>query len=72
MTQTIWQAFYYDNPEGTQAPVRCELLEAETECAALAIARQHAGQAKRIEVASPHWGEQPTRVIQTGELNKPA
>ncbi len=64
MKKTIWQAFYYDSLDGMQAPLRSELLEADSECAALALARQRAGQAKRIEVASPRWAAHQTRAVQ--------
>ncbi len=67
MTQTIWQAFYYDSDSSAQAPARSELIEAESETAALAIARQHIGQAKRIELSKPRWESGPTRVIHADE-----
>ncbi len=67
MTQTIWQVFYYDSDSSAQAPARSELIEAQSESAAMAIARQHIGQAKRIELARPRWESGPTRVIHAEE-----
>ncbi len=63
MTNTTWQAFYFEGFDNAHPPSRTEMIEAESEDAAAKIARSHMGRCKRVDIEAPRWEPAQTRVI---------
>jgi hypothetical protein len=71
MSGTAFHAYYFDAIEKTRPPARTELIVANSEDEAAAVARDHMGACKRVEIEHPRWEPQHTVVVLAGETPSP-
>ncbi len=67
MSHQIWHAFYFQGFAPSMAPIRSEVIEADTEDAAAAVARAHLGDCKRVNLETPGWDVRKSRIILADE-----
>jgi len=63
MTSTALQAYYFAAEETSLAPVRTELIVADSEDEAATVALSHMGTCKRVDVAHPRWEPEHTLTL---------
>ena len=56
MSHQIWHAFFFEGLSPAAAPVRTELIEADTDDEAVKLARDHLGDCKRVALEAPRQG----------------
>ena len=67
MSSTAFQAYYFAAEETSLAPVRTELIVADSEDEAAVVARSHMGKCKRVDLAHPRWEPEHTVTILASE-----
>ena len=69
MSHQIWHAFFFEGLSAAAAPVRTEVIEADTDDEAVKLARDHLGDCKRVALEAPRWEGYRAMVIFADETD---